>query len=96
MVEPSYALIHDDHGLARIVRLEQADAHWRAIDIEHEDQPHVLQPWELVHPHDLATRRLTLEEARQALAEWQAAFSLSQSYVVRPYCPLRDWNQRWG
>ncbi len=96
MSEHAFALLHDDHGLARIVRLDEKDGHWRAFDIAQEDQPHAIESWELVHPHDLATRRLTLEEAREALREWEEAFSLSQSFVVRPYSPLKSWNDKWG
>lgn len=97
MEDRSYALLHDDHGEARIVRLEAAGGGgWRAVDLERAEQPHVLEPWEILHPHEIATRRLTLEEARQALKEWEAAFHLSQSYVVRPYSPLRAWTDKWG
>ncbi len=97
MTADDHALLHDRTGRARIVRLEPAGrGFWRAVDIEREELPHLLEPWEIVHPHEIASRRLTLAEAQQALKEWEAAYSLSQSYVVRPYSPLRAWNDKWG
>ena len=97
MEDRCYALLHDALGKARIVRLEAAEGEgWRAVDVELAGQPHVLEPWEILHPHKIATRRLSLEEARQALKEWEEAYQLSQSYVVRPYSPLRAWTGKWG
>ncbi len=92
-----HALLHDARGRVRIVRLEPLrEGGWRAHEIAPDGSPHVLEAWEVLHPHEVATRRLSLAEARQALREWEQAFHLSQSYVVRPFSPLKAWNEKWG
>ena len=93
-MDRDFALYRDNDGRTGILRLQPEGEGWRVIGIE---EGLVRSPLAKHVSHaDLSTRLLTREEASLAFREWQAALRLSQSYVVRPFSPIKAWQARWG
>jgi hypothetical protein len=94
-MERDYALYRDHNGRTGVVRLKPEGGSWRVVAVEAG-----LLSRERIRDHvkrdDLSSRLLTRAEAILALREWEAAYRLSQAYVVRPYSPLKAWRARWG
>lgn len=93
-MDRDFALFRDNDGRTGILHLKPEGEGWRVIALE---EGMACRPLTGHVTHsDLSTRLLTREEATLAFREWQAALRLSQSYVVRPFSPIKAWQARWG